>query len=224
MLGRQVVLLIPPKSLHPRTLLSRQQSTPVSPLPATLMDLPASVANKRLTARLTPLDATLTKNRGAHPSSQKLFSLLALLRRRSDVPMRFLRPERFYGTILRLVFSVSQPMRHFCAKAAFVNPLLSVRCKLSEIHFPVSPLLATLTKTAGCISKIPILELNRLRSTLNTASTLRLSDVGNSHVPIPCIQLHRRLHPPSCIQSLCYPPLSAFGESLHSFYVGGRHE
>src|SRR6266851_3940051 len=36
----------------------------LSPLAATLMDLPASVANKRLTVGLTPLDATLTKNRG----------------------------------------------------------------------------------------------------------------------------------------------------------------
>ena len=35
------------------------------------MDLSASVANKRLTAWLSPLDATLTKNRGYHPSSQK---------------------------------------------------------------------------------------------------------------------------------------------------------
>src|SRR5713226_5730323 len=36
----------------------------LSPLTATLMDLRASVANKRLTAWLSPLDATLTKNRG----------------------------------------------------------------------------------------------------------------------------------------------------------------
>ena len=36
----------------------------LSPLAATLMDLPASVANKRLTFRLSPLDATLTKNQG----------------------------------------------------------------------------------------------------------------------------------------------------------------
>ena len=35
-----------------------------SPLDATLMDLPASVANKTLTAGLRPLDATLTKNWG----------------------------------------------------------------------------------------------------------------------------------------------------------------
>src|SRR6266478_4541632 len=36
----------------------------LSLLAATLMKLPASVANKRLTPRLNPLDATLTKNKG----------------------------------------------------------------------------------------------------------------------------------------------------------------
>ncbi len=36
----------------------------LTPLAATLMDLPASVANKGLTAWLSPLDATFTKNRG----------------------------------------------------------------------------------------------------------------------------------------------------------------
>src|SRR6266850_6838825 len=76
----QIVLLAPPKSSHPTQLLPRQYFAPVSPLAATLMDLPASVANKRLTARLSPLAATLTKNRGegaqpcasdkdAHPAS-----------------------------------------------------------------------------------------------------------------------------------------------------------
>jgi hypothetical protein len=39
----------------------------LSPLAATLMDLLASVANKRLTVWLSPLDATLTKNRGECP-------------------------------------------------------------------------------------------------------------------------------------------------------------
>jgi len=67
MRARQVVLLTPPKSSHPRPLLSRQHFLPVSPLAATLMDLPASVANKRLTAELSPLAATLTKNRGVGP-------------------------------------------------------------------------------------------------------------------------------------------------------------
>src|SRR6267378_3090365 len=41
-----------------------QPTIALSPLAATLMDLPASVANKRLTDWLSHLDATLTKNRG----------------------------------------------------------------------------------------------------------------------------------------------------------------
>src|SRR6266850_310985 len=80
MRARQIVLLAPPKSPHLTQLLSCQHLAPVSPLAATLMESPASVANKRLTARLSPLAATLTKNRGegaqpcasdkdAHPAS-----------------------------------------------------------------------------------------------------------------------------------------------------------
>ena len=64
MVARLAVLLTPPKSFHPSQLTSSQQSALVSPLAATLMDLPASVANKRLTVGLSSLDATLTKNRG----------------------------------------------------------------------------------------------------------------------------------------------------------------
>src|SRR6266481_6027802 len=78
MLPRQVVLLTPPKSSHPTQFLSRPQSAPVSPLTATLMHPPASVANKRLTAGLSSLDATLTKNRGyILPSSQIFLPVLA---------------------------------------------------------------------------------------------------------------------------------------------------
>src|SRR5882672_5802730 len=61
---RQVVLLTPPRSSHLRPLLSRQHNAPISPLAATLMNLPASVANKELTGSLSPLAATLTRNRG----------------------------------------------------------------------------------------------------------------------------------------------------------------
>jgi hypothetical protein len=46
----------------------------VSPLEATLMDLLASVANKRLTAWLNPLDATLTKSIGGVPPFGSLAS------------------------------------------------------------------------------------------------------------------------------------------------------
>src|SRR6266699_5689472 len=75
------VLLTPPKSSHPRPLLSRQQPAPISPLAATLMDSPASVANKRLTSGLSPLNATLTKYRGdiLRPKSFSLSSALRSL-------------------------------------------------------------------------------------------------------------------------------------------------
>ena len=57
--------------------LSRSLPTiPLSPLAATLMDVPASVANKRLTVWLNPYMQHLQKTLGAHPSSQKLLSFL----------------------------------------------------------------------------------------------------------------------------------------------------
>ena len=48
-------------------LLTFDPPSPLSPLDATLMHTPASVANKRLTPWLNPLDATLTKKRGRGP-------------------------------------------------------------------------------------------------------------------------------------------------------------
>ena len=62
--GRHVVLLAPPKSSHPRSLLPGQHLRLISLLDATLMKLPVSVANKGLTVWLSLLDATLTKNTG----------------------------------------------------------------------------------------------------------------------------------------------------------------
>ncbi len=47
MLARSVVPPTPPRSSHPRRLLSCQYFVPVNPLGATLIGLPASVANKR---------------------------------------------------------------------------------------------------------------------------------------------------------------------------------
>src|SRR5580704_4329878 len=64
MLAHPAVLLTPSKSSRPTQLLSLQHSARVSPLAATLTNLPASIANKRLTQSLNPLDSTLTKNRG----------------------------------------------------------------------------------------------------------------------------------------------------------------
>src|SRR5438552_1121961 len=59
LLAASVPTLIPSSPVPPHHHILR-----VSPSAATLMDLPASVANKRLTKGLRPLDATLTKNTG----------------------------------------------------------------------------------------------------------------------------------------------------------------
>jgi hypothetical protein len=77
--ARQVVLLTAPKSSHPKPLPSRQPFVPINPLAATLMDVPASVANKRLTFWPNPLDATLTKNKGRGLSASGSLQLPSLL-------------------------------------------------------------------------------------------------------------------------------------------------
>jgi len=85
--ARQVVLLTSSESSHPTQLPSRQQSTPLNPLAATLVDLPASVANKRLTAELSPLDATLTKNRGVGVLWLTSFLCLPTFQRAYNLPL-----------------------------------------------------------------------------------------------------------------------------------------
>ena len=64
MLTRRLVLQTPPKSSHRSQLLSCQHAVRVSPLAATLMNLPASIANKRLTVEISPLDSALTQKQG----------------------------------------------------------------------------------------------------------------------------------------------------------------
>jgi len=172
MLTCQAVLLTPPNFCHPRPLLSRQQSIGISPLSATLMDLPASVVNKRVTARLNPLDATLTKNTGGTSFQPKTF--LSSRPTSADIPT--------FKPVLVIAFLSF----HTLTNAPSRKPL-----RLTSLQMP-----------GGMGSRSP------KRPTVSSR----------------CIQLHRRLHPSLCIQSLCYPPLSAFGESPHSFCVGGRHE
>ncbi len=79
------VLLTLANSSYRSPLLSRQQLAPLTPLAATLMHFPASVANKRLTAWLSPLAATLTKNRGGVMVNQHPPDLDVWTFRRSDV-------------------------------------------------------------------------------------------------------------------------------------------
>ena len=78
---RHAVHITSSKSSHHIQLLSRQHFVRVSPLAATFMVSPASVANKRLAVRISSLDATLTKIRGREGSptfQQGCLSKLAL--------------------------------------------------------------------------------------------------------------------------------------------------
>ena len=79
-LARKVVLQTPSKSLDLTKLPSRPQFACASPLTATLMNSPTSVANKGLTVGLTPLAATLTKNTGEGGRLGSRSSLLRSLR------------------------------------------------------------------------------------------------------------------------------------------------
>src|SRR5712692_8631336 len=58
-----------------------------------------------------------------------------------------------------------QAFRHFLrvAKSCFLSPFFSTPSALFQVPYPVSPVFATLTKTAGCIPIIPIMELNASR-------------------------------------------------------------
>jgi hypothetical protein len=96
----------------PHTARPEQQS--VSPLTATLTVTLSSVGNKRLTGILTPLDATLTKNRGVGA---------ILTFQPSNVQMRSLHPGCSCGTcndLRSISFTVT-----FLATPHPLNPLLS---------------------------------------------------------------------------------------------------
>src|SRR6266850_679210 len=156
--ARQVVLLTPSESSAFTQLLSRQHSVLVSPLAATLMDLPASVASKRLTAELTSLAATLTKNRGRGP--------------RLTLSCRSLHQECFTSlvqsngsTLFLKTAGVSPNNSHSgncwqdtTPKGHFFRLLLSTTYTLFQVPYPVTPFLATLTKTAGCVPTLPKME------------------------------------------------------------------
>ena len=146
-----VLLTPPPKSSHPSQSLPRQQSASLSPLAATLMHPPASVANKRLTVGLSPLDATLTKNRGVHPSSQRALSLRAFPAvrtfKRFDVQtfQRVSQPSPFLSIIYALSYTTGdtyllffQSLAHSFHRDGGCTPLLFPLWNSPPAYPPVS--------------------------------------------------------------------------------------
>src|SRR6266478_265429 len=112
--ARQAVPLTPSESLSFAKLLSGQQLSRLTSLAATLVDSAVSVANKRLTARLTPLDAAHTKNPGGgvpvmvnHPSLQSNSLRLSLCP--AVLPCCYTQLERPQGAYLCLKPPRQQP-------------------------------------------------------------------------------------------------------------------
>jgi hypothetical protein len=120
-----------PRPAHPTPLLSRQHLARLSLLDATPMYIPASVANKRLTAKLNSLDATLTQNTGRGPSPLRA----AICTCASCIPA--------------VSSGSSNLLTCFSLPPYVITFLLPLFGTLFQVPYPVSPLLATLTKTPG---------------------------------------------------------------------------
>ncbi len=62
-------------------------------------------------------------------------------------------------SILKVLLELFLLPTHFSVQKVILQTrLFSVRCALFQVPYPVSLLLAALTKTAGCIPTLPILE------------------------------------------------------------------
>src|SRR5580704_5501211 len=149
--ARQIVLPTPSKPSHPRPLLSCQRSVPITPLAATLMILPASVTNKRLTPNLTPLESTLTKNRrvgavfqssngflrGSQPQTCKPFNLPTAFSSPDVQTLRLATLRRFFrprAANSRRIILHSDPQH---ARVAHPRPSSCLR-RLRPLH-PLRP-------------------------------------------------------------------------------------
>jgi hypothetical protein len=82
MLARHAVLLTHPKSFHLSPITSSPTQRPRKSFGSNTYGSPASAANKRLTEKLNPLNATLTKNTGVTSFNQEPLSFLAPRSRR----------------------------------------------------------------------------------------------------------------------------------------------
>ena len=197
MRARQEVLLAPPKSSHPRPFTFLPTSPPHESFSCNTYGSPASVANKRLTARLNSLAATLTKNRGAgsrlaHPIRMYILSPPTAEEPKDSPPASlFCTPVHQEcltvplpnGSALFLKIAGVSPynfhsgncLQDTTPKGHFFRPFLSAAYTFFQAPYPISPVFATHTKTAACIPTIPILELFQLSGSLITfqSSTLQ---------------------------------------------------
>jgi len=184
---------------------------PVSRLPATLMDLPASVANKRLIAGLNPLDATLTKNRGyilqanylslsslspAHSECNRgelatRNSSFATIRSPLDSSSFFSHPCALFCTNEKLNSFVFKQFRTLYKKPPGVGgPVIIFRFRALRISAHSAPLpflfppVISAPAPSGSGREIPRL-LSAFRSKIPSGSGLSTFNVNSSPGPLP---------------------------------------
>jgi hypothetical protein len=138
----------------------------LSPLDATLMDISASVANKRLTARLSPSNATLTKKQGGGYSRRSCCSPKSLPHNSFADPHR-LNP---YATIFYKKGGGGRGLPDAPLPPIVLLPF-SVHSSMFRIPQPLY--LPLLRKHPGCGGILPILE----RADAPLASRMGLRDV-----------------------------------------------
>ena len=154
MLARQAVLLTSPKFSHPIQLLSRQHFICVSPLAAILMELPASIANKRLAPVLSPLNSALTKNRGE-----------------GCPPLEVLKFRLLDGyTFRRALLSLFAPRVFHNSLALKRFHTLSQKCRCVTVQFPFWELLAGRNAEDFLFSSSPFNGLHTLPSSVSPNS------------------------------------------------------
>ncbi len=189
------VLLTLANSSYRSPLLSRQQLAPLTPLAATLMHFPASVANKRLTAWLSPLAATLTKNRGGVMVNQHPPDLDVWTFRRSDVAafqLHSLSVQRVFHNSFAFtrIHTLSENCRGVPLQFPFWNPTprLSKRMRTRPLAFSSS-------MYSICLAPDGMVQLRAARSLQSRHGQLRQRSKSPGHaadrLPVPLRLQHQ---------------------------------
>src|SRR6266478_5331494 len=127
------------------------------------------------------------------------------------------------------VLLLTSPLCFPTFKRACKGPLFSIASTLFHFPYPVTPLLATLTKTAGCVPTIPILEHRPGRLPRSKSAPLHLPPVTShdspvTSRPIPLSQTEQA-SAPSLMHIITAASSLPLGPGDRSFpRLGGRHE
>ena len=125
--ARQVVLLTPPKSSHPRPLLSCQHFVPVSPLAATLMESPCKCCKQKSYGRAKSFRCNTYKKQGVGgPALRIRQGCASCVRQRRRSRRILLQPHSFALQCTKSAsqFLYSQAVPHSFSKLPGCHPTI----------------------------------------------------------------------------------------------------